>query len=320
MVGVPRGEFFTTDYTDCTDFFIFFRVNSRYSRLILARPCEIPKSQCIHLEIDPLYEICVILCEFCADALKDSSARIAVCYLPFAICKFVALPRCGVFSLKHYRILFIVRCNSLERELLPVLRQKYEVLLAHGRKEALTTLTPQAPDLVLVDVPSIRFNLDRFCDDLKAQSPCVLLFFLLGKGMRLDKLPKSHGFLRHSFSTRQLLNRLTRVLPQHDGETVEWRGLRLNHGARSLAWDTEEFFLTPKQTALLEAFLLAPEKTLSRAYLMQEVWGTDYLGDTRTLDVHLHGLRKALRSLEAPFHLVTQRGKGYRLVSLDEET
>ena len=43
MVGVPRGEFFTTDYTDYTDFFIF-RVNSRYSRLILARPCEIPKS------------------------------------------------------------------------------------------------------------------------------------------------------------------------------------------------------------------------------------------------------------------------------------
>ena len=44
MVGVPRGEFFTTDYTDYTDFFIFFRVNSRYSRLVLARPCEIPKS------------------------------------------------------------------------------------------------------------------------------------------------------------------------------------------------------------------------------------------------------------------------------------
>jgi len=45
MVSVPRGEFFTTDYTDCTDFLFFFRVNSRYSRLILARPCEIPKSQ-----------------------------------------------------------------------------------------------------------------------------------------------------------------------------------------------------------------------------------------------------------------------------------
>ena len=44
MVGVPRGEFFTTDYTDCTDFLFFFRVNSRYSRLILARACEILKS------------------------------------------------------------------------------------------------------------------------------------------------------------------------------------------------------------------------------------------------------------------------------------
>ena len=223
-------------------------------------------------------------------------------------------------SLKHYRILFVARRNSLERSLLPVLRQKYEVLLAHGRKEAMAALTTQTPDLVLIDIPSIRFNLDRFYSDLKDQNSCILLFLLLGKGVRLDKLPKANGFLRHSFSTRQLLNRLGRILPQRDGETVKWHGLRLNHGARSLAWDTEEFFLTPKQVALLEAFLLAPEKTLSRAYLMRKVWGTDYLGDTRTLDVHVHWLRKALRSLDAPFRLVTQRGKGYRLVSLDEET
>ena len=53
---------------------------------------------------------------------------------------------------------------------------------------------------------------------------------------------------------------------------------------------------------------------LSRAQLMQDVWGTNFLGDTRTLDVHIHGMRKLLKRLQAPFVLETERGRGYRLI------
>jgi len=55
---------------------------------------------------------------------------------------------------------------------------------------------------------------------------------------------------------------------------------------------------------------------LSRSLLMQKVWGTSYLGDTRTLDVHIHWLRSALATLDAPFQVRTHRGVGYSLVSL----
>jgi DNA-binding response OmpR family regulator len=220
--------------------------------------------------------------------------------------------------LKHYRILFVERYRTVEREVLPALLQNYEVDLVRGRREAMTSVDERVPDLVLIDVPSIRFDLERFCHDLKERIPGISLFFLLGKGMRLDSLPRHHDFLRHDFTTRQLLNRLSRSLPEELGEVIGWQGLELDCTTNALTWKVEDVFLTPKQAALMTEFLRAPEELLSRAWLMQEVWGTDYLGDTRTLDVHVHWLRKALRSLKAPFRFQTVRGKGYRFLSTRE--
>ncbi len=216
--------------------------------------------------------------------------------------------------MKRYRILFIERYRTVEARVLPALLQHYDVELVHGRREAMGTLEQHVPDLILVDVPSIRFDLERFCEDIKQRQIGISFFFLLGKGMRLDRLPRAHGFLRHEFTIRQLLNRLERILPEQTGELITWKGLQLNCTTNSLAWETEEIFLTPKQAALARVFINAPEALLSRAQLMQDVWGTDYLGDTRTLDVHIHWLRKALRSLKAPFCLETVRGRGYRLL------
>jgi len=218
--------------------------------------------------------------------------------------------------LKHYRILFVERHRSLQQSLLPALAQRYEVMLAHGRREAMLVLDSQEPDLVLLDVASVRFDIGRFCDDLKAYNPGQLLFILVGKGMRLDKLPKAHGFLRHPVTARQLQRRLSRLLPEHGGEIVAWKGLQLDIISYALIWETDSVFLTPKQADLFLAFLRTPGKVLSRAWLMQEIWGTDYLGDTRTLDVHIHWLRKALASLGEPFCLRTKRGEGYQLVDI----
>lgn len=215
--------------------------------------------------------------------------------------------------MKVYHILLIVRNRSLETTLLPALRQQYQVSVAHGRREALSLCAAQKTHLVLMDVASIRFDLERFCADLKQQQPGILLFFILGRGMRLDQLPRANGHLRSTFSLRQLLGRLARLLPEHGGEAISWRGLQLDIKAHSLRWNSEEVLLTPRQGALTRAFLEAPEQILSRAVLMQKVWGTDYLGDTRTLDVHIHWLRSALATLAAPFQVRTYRGVGYAL-------
>lgn len=218
--------------------------------------------------------------------------------------------------LRHYNLLLVERNRSLESNTLPALRQQYEVCVAHGRREALDICASQNIHLALVDVPTIRFDLGRFCADLKSQNPAILFFYFLGRGMRLDQLPRANGYLRQTFTLRQLLGRLSRLLPEKGGEVIAWQGLQLNIDAHTLSWGTEEVLMTPRQGALTRAFLDAPEQVLSRAVLMYKVWGTNYLGDTRTLDVHIHWLRSALHTLAAPFQVRTYRGVGYALIPL----
>ncbi len=217
-------------------------------------------------------------------------------------------------SLDRYRILFVERYRTVQHKVMPALDRQYDVSLVRGRRAAMAELEARLHDLVLIDVPSIRFSLDRFCDDLKGRFPGLVLFFLVRDEVSPDDLPRAHDHLHHPFSTRQLLNRLARLLPEQVGEVIDWQGLQLDPVAHCLAFGLEETFLTPKQSALARSFLEAPEELLSRARLMEEVWGTDFIGDTRTLDVHIHWLRKALAELNGPFRIQTIRGKGYKLI------
>lgn len=212
-------------------------------------------------------------------------------------------------------VLFLVAHRAVERRLCPSLDEHYDVTVVQLRREALQLIEAAPPDLLLVDVPSIRFDITRFFDALGGLMVPVTAFLLLGKGMRLDQMPQVNGYLRHPFSAQQLVRRLSRVMPAGSRETVDWSGLCLDTENRFLIWDGQQVPLTPKQMALALIFLSSPDCIVTRELLMKEVWGTDYMGDTRTLDVHIHWLRKALAQVQAPFVLKTERRAGYRLVT-----
>jgi DNA-binding response OmpR family regulator len=209
------------------------------------------------------------------------------------------------------QILFIVHNRAVERSLLPGLSQHYSISVANLRRQALKFLAENEVDLVLIDVSSIRFDLMRFFESVRNLDAICLVFLLLGKGDRFDQAPHADGYLRHPVTTRQLLRRLARILPSQTGEIVSWKGLSLDTTSQLLMWHGQRVPLTPKQASLALAFLRRPDTLLTRAELMRDVWGTSFLGDTRTMDVHIHWFRKALKQLGAPFVLVTQRRKGY---------
>ena len=216
------------------------------------------------------------------------------------------------------QILFAVAHRTVERQLRPVLQRHYQLTTVQLRREAMQVLESNpAPDLILVDVPSIRFDVTRFFESLRTMDLPAATFLLLGKGMRLDQMPKAHGYLRHPFSSRQLLARLRRVLPPTLHQTVEWRGLCLDTESNFLVWDEQHAPVTPKVAALSRMFLSHPDEVITREHLMKEVWGTEYMGDTRTLDVHIHWFREALTEVGAPFELITRRGVGYYFVKAD---
>lgn len=215
----------------------------------------------------------------------------------------------------QHHILFLVGLRSTEKKLLAGLQSLYEVTVAPTRREGMCALTEASIDLVLVDVPSLRFDIQRFYDSVPEREPLALWFWLLGKGTRLDQMPKAQGHLRYPFTERQLLRRLARALPESQGALADWHGLQLDTERYLLSWETQQIPVTPKQASLALAFLRLPETLISRVQLMQQVWGTDFMGDTRTLDVHIHWLRQSLKQIEAPFTLETARGQGYRLIA-----
>jgi len=90
-------------------------------------------------------------------------------------------------------------------------------------------------------------------------------------------------------------------------------GVSLNLAERSLSIHGERIHMTPKTYALLQVFMANHGKVLTRQFLMEKIWETSYMGDTRTLDVHIHMLRKALGDGSGkPAYLHTVRGVGYR--------
>jgi two-component system phosphate regulon response regulator PhoB len=214
-------------------------------------------------------------------------------------------------------VLFLVGHRSVERRLRPSLEQRYEVRVARLRRETLQHLDVEPPDLLLIDVSSLRFSVERLLDELDDYHVPLMTFLLLNKGTRLDQVPRANGFLRRPFSPRQLMRRLGRVLPEGPRETVEWQEFCLDIGNCFLIWRGQQVPLTPKQASLAFVFMESPNEVVSREELMKRVWGTDYMGDTRTLDVHIHWLRKSIEQLEAPFVIETERGVGYRLIACD---
>ncbi len=217
--------------------------------------------------------------------------------------------------LERRRLLFVIRRRTLESRLLSTLQTDYDVHLARGRGTALAISPP--PDAIILHLPSVRFNLHRFFDDGRKRWPKALFLYLAEDHDQPDGQPSPDEILYPPLTPRRLHNLLTRLFSPQDNYIVEWEGLRLKMNAHILEWEGREAHLTPRQTQLMAAFLRAPERLLRRDWLMASIWGVEYVGDRRTMDVHIHWLRKALKKVEAPFVLETRRGRGYRLVRRD---
>jgi DNA-binding response OmpR family regulator len=117
------------------------------------------------------------------------------------------------------------------------------------------------------------------------------------------------------FTARKLINAIERLLQVKNSDDVIVCGpLAVNLAQRVLIANGSETQLTPKLAQLVETFFRHPGETLDRKQLMEQVWHTNYLGDTRTLDVHVRWIRRAIETDPGnPRYLKTVRGVGYRL-------
>jgi two-component system response regulator RegX3 len=204
-------------------------------------------------------------------------------------------------------------------------REGFSPIVAADGTVAVERFRAERPSLVLLDLmlPSLS-GLD-VCRIIRAEST-VPIVILTAKGAESDKVAGlelgADDYVTKPFSMRELVSRVRAQLRRAgmgagDGEVELLSGgdVVMDVPRHEVRVDGTLVTLPPKEFELLEAFLLRKGRLLTRDFLIEEVWGADYYGDTRTLDVHVKRLRQKIETdPHHPEHLVTVRGLGYRFV------
>jgi DNA-binding response OmpR family regulator len=213
------------------------------------------------------------------------------------------------------KVFLIGKYVSTLRSLGPSLKKRgYIVSTVRSRKKALEQVGTDKPDLIVVDATSPRLDGGRTCQALRQKVGEVPIILISKEGSGSGRA-EADFYLTAPFTFRKLANRIKRAVQssEQSGETLQVGGLILNLDRRSVTSGKKKHQLTPKECSLLETFMRNPGKVLSRKFLMKNVWDTDYLGDTRTLDVHVRWIREKIEeNPSSPVYLCTVRGVGYR--------
>lgn len=171
------------------------------------------------------------------------------------------------------------------------------------------------PDLVVFNAATMRSNGSRTCRRLRRALGDIPIIHVRKYGAPEELEAEADIYLEHPFTPRKLLNRIRTLLPADEvtEEVVRYGDVKFYPNKSSVdVADQGEQRLTPKLAQLLQEFMRHPNEIVTRTQLMQHVWNTDYIGDTRTLDVHVRWVREVVETDPGkPKRLQTVRGKGY---------
>jgi two-component system response regulator RegX3 len=221
------------------------------------------------------------------------------------------------------RILIVEDESSLSEPLAYLLeREGYETSIAADGITAVSDFDKHGADLVLLDLMLPGLSGTEVCKELRSRSS-VPIIMLTAKDSEVDIVVGlelgADDYVTKPYSTRELLARIRAVMRRRietddDGDAVLEAGtVRMDVERHTVAVDGKDTPMPLKEFELLELLLRNSGRVLTRGQLIDRVWGADYFGDTKTLDVHIKRIRSKIEKVPSePTMLVTVRGLGYR--------
>lgn len=203
----------------------------------------------------------------------------------------------------------------------------YDVFVAGDGEQALAQARQHIPDLLVLDLMLPGMGGIEVCRTLRREGSTTAIIMLTARDSEVDRVVGlevgADDYVVKPFSMRELLARVSAQLrriemlqspgPSEQPDVIDAGGISLDRGSRRVTVDGKELDLRPREFDLLAFLASRPGRVYSRDQLLQEVWGFDYAGDTRTVDVHIRWLRmKIEEDASNPHRLQTIRGVGYR--------
>ena len=217
--------------------------------------------------------------------------------------------------MKDSTLLVIEGKHADQPAFVPALRKKgFVVESVSNGSEAVARLAANVnPDVIVVNAASLRTSGKRICQSLRDKAPKIPILLIIDPDRELEKVD-SDVVLSLPFTAQKLVNRIRHLLPGDGNDNIHAGPVRLDVEKRSVRSAGKQTRLTPRLMRLLKTLIDHQGEVVERKALFSQVWETDYTDDTRTLDVHISWLRRAIEvDPQDPKFLQTIRGVGYRL-------
>jgi two-component system alkaline phosphatase synthesis response regulator PhoP len=204
----------------------------------------------------------------------------------------------------------------------------FEVLTANDGQEALEQLSDEI-DLVVLDLMLPQIDGMEVCRRMRGSEELrqIPIIMLTAKGEEVERIlgleMGADDYMTKPFSPRELIARIKAIfrrIKEFKADTSELKeeiidlgDLKLDIPRHEVIYQEQKIVLTPKEFELLRYLIINQGRVLSRDLLLEKIWGYEYAGDTRTVDVHIRRLRKKISS----DYIATVRGVGYKFVKME---